>query len=298
MTDAERQQMSMDHYYVVKTLAIKYANKSPLGVEELRSIGSVGLAKAAQRYDPDRNATFHTYAYRVVSGHMIDAIRNKLGSRTASFKSTSPFSSFDDPSGEYATTLADPRAVSPSAQAEIKDLVPKLMDILSPNERQVIHLVYFQNTSLTDIADKLRVSTSRISQLHAVALQKMRDKDAAMDRGVPARVSVESIVDMLMEEKSFLDFDLSGPELPPPSLGEVPIDREPEELVVWVTIPQMQSELAVAILRNRGISFSIPEVGFTQLFYVRVAEGDVDKVGSIFILANINFSVGLEEMSI
>ena len=62
MTDAKRQQMVMDHFYVVKTLAFKYASKSPLSIEELRSAGSVGITKAAQTYDASKGASFHTYA--------------------------------------------------------------------------------------------------------------------------------------------------------------------------------------------------------------------------------------------
>jgi len=213
VTDTERQQMIMDHYFVVKTLAVKYASKSPLSVEELSSIGSVGLTKAAQTYDASKGASFHTYAHRVVSGHMIDAIRVRLGSRIASFKPTKSFSSFEDPSSEgegYAASLEDP-SPSPSAQAEIKDLVPMLMGILTPREKQVIHAIYFQSMLQQDIADKFGITIQGVSMHHINALRKMRDKGMALDRDVPARVSVESIVDALMEEREdYLDFDLGN----------------------------------------------------------------------------------------
>ncbi len=43
--------------------------------EELVALGNAGLAEAAQRYDPDRGATFATFAWYRVQGAMVDGLR-------------------------------------------------------------------------------------------------------------------------------------------------------------------------------------------------------------------------------
>ena len=43
--------------------------------EELVALGNAGLAEAAQRYEPDRGATFATYAWYRVQGAIVDGLR-------------------------------------------------------------------------------------------------------------------------------------------------------------------------------------------------------------------------------
>jgi len=43
--------------------------------EELVALGNAGLAEAAQRYEPDRNTTFSTYAWYRVQGSIVDGLR-------------------------------------------------------------------------------------------------------------------------------------------------------------------------------------------------------------------------------
>jgi RNA polymerase sigma factor for flagellar operon FliA len=45
--------------------------------DDLYSSGTVGLVEAAHRYDPERNATFVTFAYRRIKGAVMDYLRKQ-----------------------------------------------------------------------------------------------------------------------------------------------------------------------------------------------------------------------------
>jgi RNA polymerase sigma factor for flagellar operon FliA len=59
------------------------------------------------------------------------------------------------------------------AEREGQDMA-LLISQLSPGERQVIEGHYFQQLSFTEISELMGVSRSRVSQLHAGALKKLR----------------------------------------------------------------------------------------------------------------------------
>lgn len=54
--------------------AVTYV-KPPLSYEDLVSAGTVGLVRAAQDYDPSRQAGFKTYAYIRIRGAVLDELR-------------------------------------------------------------------------------------------------------------------------------------------------------------------------------------------------------------------------------
>lgn len=59
-------------------------------------------------------------------------------------------------------------------QSELRDALATQIDKLPPNERRVIELYYFEELMLKDIARILRLSESRISQIHSKALGRLR----------------------------------------------------------------------------------------------------------------------------
>lgn len=59
-------------------------------------------------------------------------------------------------------------------QEELRDIIAQSIDQLNENERAVISLYYFEELKLKDIARILGVTQSRVSQIHAKALMKMK----------------------------------------------------------------------------------------------------------------------------
>jgi RNA polymerase sigma factor FliA len=74
----ERNQLVLDHIGLVKTLALRMAQRVPSQVEvsELISVGMVGLIDAAGRYQSSLGVPFDAFARRRVHGAMLDWLRN------------------------------------------------------------------------------------------------------------------------------------------------------------------------------------------------------------------------------
>ncbi|NNV04997.1 FliA/WhiG family RNA polymerase sigma factor [Geobacillus sp. C56-T2] len=78
---------------------------------------------------------------------------------------------------DEAFSIRDDRAVLPEEQVVKQELVEKLAEgikQLNEKEQLVISLFYKEELTFTEIGNLLRLSTSRISQIHAKALWKLR----------------------------------------------------------------------------------------------------------------------------
>jgi len=88
--------------------------------------------------------------------------------------------SSSDSSGDSISlldTLRDPGAVDPERivdQNELRDRVAEAVDRLPEREKLVIALYYYENLTLREIGEVLRVSESRVSQLHTKAVLGLR----------------------------------------------------------------------------------------------------------------------------
>jgi len=78
-TDAafNREQLILDYYPLVRTIACRMARRLPPSVEidELINVGTLGLIDAVDRYDASRGVPFKAYAEIRVQGAMYDSLR-------------------------------------------------------------------------------------------------------------------------------------------------------------------------------------------------------------------------------
>ena len=75
--DAEANRLVLEHVGLVRALALRLAQRIPSHVElnELVSVGMMGLVEAARRYQPSLGVPFDAFARRRVQGAMVDALR-------------------------------------------------------------------------------------------------------------------------------------------------------------------------------------------------------------------------------
>ncbi len=88
----------------------------------------------------------------------------------------------DDQKNVRHALVIDESSENPEQRVEeshLKKVLIKVIDRLPEKERTVISLSYYEDLSMTEIAEIMGLSTSRISQLHSKALYRLR---AAMDR--------------------------------------------------------------------------------------------------------------------
>lgn len=90
--------------------------------------------------------------------------------------------SFDDPIREEETEsrmsfIVDDKALNPDYivnQHFLKESLAKAINRLTEKERTVVSLFYFDDLSLSEIAEVMSLSPSRISQLHSKAILRLR----------------------------------------------------------------------------------------------------------------------------
>jgi RNA polymerase sigma factor for flagellar operon FliA len=75
---SKRDELVMQHVALVKTMAQRLAQRLPSQVEmnDLMSVGIMGLIDAAGRYKPSTGVPFEAFARRRIHGAMLDALRD------------------------------------------------------------------------------------------------------------------------------------------------------------------------------------------------------------------------------
>ena len=151
-------------------------------MEDLISIGTIGLIKAIVTFNPDKNNRLGTYAARCIENEILMMLRSK--------KKTSKEISLYEPVGTDREgneiqlydiiEMDDDDAYSKIAlKDDIKTLYQKLESILSPRERLVLKMRYglYNQEEYTqrEIASQLGISRSYVSRIEKSAIEKLRE---------------------------------------------------------------------------------------------------------------------------
>ena len=79
---------------------------------------------------------------------------------------------------EIIDTIEDSQNLSPHDKLEDKNVKKELEDALKrlpERERTIMVLYYHENMTLKDIGEAINISESRVSQLHAQAIMKLKN---------------------------------------------------------------------------------------------------------------------------
>jgi RNA polymerase sigma factor for flagellar operon FliA len=102
-----------------------------------------------------------------------------------------------DDAAEDATLeqIPDAEAKSPlafSIASQERDLLARAIDELPENERKVLALYYFEELTMKEVGAVLGVGESRVSQIHSMALVRLRGRLKQMSHSRPLRVTAAS----------------------------------------------------------------------------------------------------------
>ena len=155
---------------LVVYIARKFENTG-IGIEDLISIGTIGLIKAVNSFDPDKNIKLATYASRCIENEILMVLR-----RTSRLKLEV---SFDEPLNTdwdgNELLLSDILGTEP-------DLVSRELDAtvetLTDRERDIVRMRYGlggggEHTQ-KEVADMMGISQSYISRLEKRIIGKLR----------------------------------------------------------------------------------------------------------------------------
>lgn len=158
-------------YKIVKN--IKAGNEVML---DLIQEGTVGLIEAVERFDPDKNIKFTTYAPFRIRGRIINYLeRNKKNPSITMDQSTQAMqeilgmaSMFDDPTDTK-------KNVEKIAEDDmLLGIVLKSLSRLSDKERAVVTGIYIHDKKATDLAKELGISNSYLSRLQKKGIRRLR----------------------------------------------------------------------------------------------------------------------------
>ena len=176
---AARDKLITHNMRLVAHIAKKYGKND---LDDMISIGSIGLIKGVESYSTEKGTTLATYLARCIENEILMTLRsNKRYQNTVYLNSTL---GVDNDGNEY--TLMDVLAVKEDSvfhQAEMSILRQNLLQIigehLSPREQKIILMRYGLeegSTPMTQLqtARELGISRSYISRIESRALEKIK----------------------------------------------------------------------------------------------------------------------------
>jgi RNA polymerase sigma factor FliA len=117
--------------------------------------------------------------------------------RINTIESTSPFSNADSvDESQLPAVLVPAEPERPDLQyerAEVKNRVRNAIATLPPREQRVIALYYYNEVTMKDIGAELGVNESRVSQLHARAIRRLREALGAETTPVAASEALKAV---------------------------------------------------------------------------------------------------------
>ncbi|MEJ6950929.1 RNA polymerase sporulation sigma factor SigE [Natronospora cellulosivora (SeqCode)] len=162
-------------------------NNTGVDIEDLVSIGTIGLIKAVRTFDVEKKIKLATYASRCIENEILMYLRKNNKKRSEI--------SFDDPLNidwdgnelklsDIMGTEAD--IIYKNIESEVdRDLLKKAMGALSKRERKILILRFGliksgDTKTQKDVADILGISQSYISRLEKRIIKKLKKEVAKM----------------------------------------------------------------------------------------------------------------------
>lgn len=174
-----RQELIEHNLRLVVYIARRFENTG-INLEDLISIGTIGLIKAVGTYRIDKNIKLATYASRCIENEILMYLRKNANRRTEV--------SFDEPLNtdwdgnelllsDVLGTDAD-IVVRPIEEDVDRRLLSQAIDLLPPREKQIITLRFGlggrQEHTQKEVADALGISQSYISRLEKRIIQRLK----------------------------------------------------------------------------------------------------------------------------
>src|SRR5690554_900590 len=180
--DGEMKAILVEHNLRLVVYIAKKFDNTGIGVEDLISIGTIGLIKAINTFNPNKNIKLATYASRCIENEILMFLRRNNKTRMEV--------SIDEPLNvdwdgnelllsDILGTEED--TISKDIEKEVdKKLLNKALAKLSERERVIVQLRYGINTTdgneytQKEVADYLGISQSYISRLEKKIIKRLK----------------------------------------------------------------------------------------------------------------------------
>ena len=165
---------------LVVFLAKKYENTG-VDLEDLVSIGTIGLIKGVNTYKLDKNIKLATYASRCIDNEILMFLRKNKRRRTeVSFEDSLSYDAEGNELHLEDILGTEPDIVTSGIEKESdKKLLSIEISKLSPRDRQIMTLRYglgnTEEMTQKDVANVLGISQSYISRIEKKVIKKLKN---------------------------------------------------------------------------------------------------------------------------
>ncbi|MDR1167358.1 MAG: FliA/WhiG family RNA polymerase sigma factor [Heliobacteriaceae bacterium] len=222
-----RDALIVQYIYLIRYVVgrVRVTLPAAVSIEDITGYGVEGLIKAVERYSPQRNTRFETYALIRIRGSILDKIRsedflprsvrkkikevktaqeelkqelgrmpavkeiaarldiepekvNRLLSEDIIMTSIYDKKGSSEDSMEIIDTIEDTNRLTPHEEVEEKNVKRQLqraLQRLPERERMIMVLYYHENMTLKEIGETICMSESRVCQLHAAGIMKLKN---------------------------------------------------------------------------------------------------------------------------
>ena len=164
---------------LVVYISKKFENTG-IGIEDLISIGTIGLIKAINTFNADKNIKLATYASRCIENEILMYIR-KSGSQRSELSIDEPLSTDWDGNELLLSDVisGDDDSVSRDMEfSEDRKTVYDAVEKLGEREKQIVKMRFglggYKEMTQKEVADTLGISQSYISRLEKRIMDRLR----------------------------------------------------------------------------------------------------------------------------
>lgn len=180
--DEEAKSMLIEHNLRLVVYIAKKFDNTGVGVEDLISIGTIGLIKGINTFKPDKNIKLATYASRCIENEILMYLR-KNNKTKLEVSIDEPLNvDWDDNELLLSDILGtDEDVISKGIESEVeKKLLYKAIEKLNHREKVIVEMRYGLNNkdgeemTQKEVADSLGISQSYISRLEKKIIKRLK----------------------------------------------------------------------------------------------------------------------------
>jgi RNA polymerase sigma-B factor len=177
---AARARLIQQYLPLVRRLARKYAGRGEQ-FEDLVQVGSIGLIKAVDRFQLERDVDLASYAIPTIDGE----IKRHLRDRAWPIRIPRRLQELDPTLRARVTELVDGHETALEQETSVEQgyelgedriALAGCFHVLDERERLLLRLAYFEGLSQAQIAPRVGISQIHVSRLTRRALAKLRDE--------------------------------------------------------------------------------------------------------------------------
>lgn len=174
-----KEQLITHNLRLVVYIARKF-DAAGAGIEDLISIGTIGLIKAVNTFCPDRNIKLATYASRCIENEILMYLR-KTTTLKSEISIDEPLNVDWDGNELLLSDILGSDGDEVGRGVEVEDernLLHHLVSRLSPRERQIMQMRFglagYKEHTQKEVADTLGISQSYISRLEKRIIDRLK----------------------------------------------------------------------------------------------------------------------------